>query len=141
MPTQVSRVDVWAATIEDHPGGLHEKLRPLADAGASLAFVIARRTPDKPGPAVVYVTPVRGAKVINAAKKAGFQKTEDMPTLCVEGADRVGLGADITKTLADAGLNLHGFSGAAFGEERSAIYISFDSVDDTMKAARLLRKI
>ena len=47
----VERVDVWAATIEDSPGGLAQSLATLRDAGADLRFIIARRA--EPGKGVV----------------------------------------------------------------------------------------
>ena len=36
MKLKVSRTDVWAATIDDRPGGLADKLDALAAAGANL---------------------------------------------------------------------------------------------------------
>lgn len=140
MAMAVSKVDVWATGIEDRPGALRDKLQPLADAGAELAFMIARRSHEKPDQeAVVFVTPVRGARQINAAKGAGFVKTEQLHTLRVEGEDRPGLGAALTNVLAEAGLNLHGLAGAAI-DGRAVAYLSFDSADDANKAARVLRK-
>ena len=60
MDLFVERVDVWAATIEDKPGGLADVLAVLRDAGANLQFIIARRAPDLPGNGVVFVTPLQG---------------------------------------------------------------------------------
>ena len=60
MGLTVERVDVWAVSIKDQPGGLAAKLAPLAEAGADLEFAVARRAPDKPGTGVVFVTPLRG---------------------------------------------------------------------------------
>ena len=57
MDLSVERVDVWAATIKDQPGGLAKILAPLAEVGADLEFAVARRAPDKPGTGVVFVTP------------------------------------------------------------------------------------
>ena len=48
MKVNIARVDVWAATIEDQPGGLAGKLAALAKAGADLEFVVARRCPTGP---------------------------------------------------------------------------------------------
>ena len=53
----VERVDVWAATIEDKPGGLARVLAELREEGADLQFIIARRA--EPGKGVVFVTPLR----------------------------------------------------------------------------------
>jgi hypothetical protein len=48
MDLLVERVDVWAATIQDKPGGLAGVLGALRDVGADLQFVIARRVQDRP---------------------------------------------------------------------------------------------
>ena len=60
MDLFVERVDVWAATIEDKPGGLADVLAVLRDAGANLQSVIARRARDQPGKGVLFVTPLQG---------------------------------------------------------------------------------
>ena len=62
MPYEITKVDVWAATIEDRPGGLAEKLEVLAEAGADLEFVIARRASESPGTGVVFMAPISGAE-------------------------------------------------------------------------------
>lgn len=138
MKTQ--RVDTWAATIEDHPGGLAAKLTPLAKAGVNLEFIIARRAPEKRGTGVVFVTPIQGAKQTKAAAAAGFAKTGNLHTVRLEGADKAGLGACLTQGLADAGVNLRGFSAAAMGR-KFVCYLALDSGGDAAKVARILRKL
>ena len=140
MALNVSRADVWAASIDDRPGGLAEKLAALAEAGAQLEFVIARRAPDKPGTGVVFLTPLKGAAQIRAAKKAGFEKTESLHSLRVEGPDKPGLGAQMTQALAQAGINLRGLSAAAIGP-RCVVHLALDSVADASKAARILKHL
>ncbi len=49
MDLIVERVDVWAASTVDKPGGLSGILKGLHEAGADLDFIIARRAPEKPG--------------------------------------------------------------------------------------------
>jgi hypothetical protein len=66
MDLLVERVDVWAATIQDRPGGLAEVLATLREAGADLQFIIARRTPGEPGKGIVFVTPLQSAREIRA---------------------------------------------------------------------------
>jgi len=136
----VTRVDVWAASMEDRPGGLAEKLGALAKAGAQLEFVIARRASERPGTGVVFVTPLKGAAQIGAAKKAGFEKTKSLHSLRVEGPDRPGLGAKMTQAMAQAGVNLRGLSAAAIGQ-RCVVHLAFDSTADAAKAARLLKRL
>jgi hypothetical protein len=60
MELSVERVDVWAATIDDKPGGLARVLSVLRDAGVDLQFVVARRTPEASGKGVVFVAPLQG---------------------------------------------------------------------------------
>ena len=138
MRVDVSRVDVWAAGIKDKPGGLAKKLDVLADAGVDLEFVIARRAPDKPGTGVVFVTPIKGPKQIRAAKKAGFEKTESLHGIKIATGHKPGYSAELAGRLADAGINLRGFSGAAISN-RAVLYLAFDSSADTNKAMRLLK--
>ena len=140
MAWSVTKVDVWAAEIADQPGGLARKLRALADAGANLEFVIARRRPDKPGTGVVFLTPLKGAKQTKAAGAAGFAKAKGMHGLRVEGLDKPGTGAALTEALAGAGLNVRGVSGAANGR-RSVLYLAFDTAADAATAAKVLKKL
>jgi len=138
MRMDISRVDVWAASIEDRPGGLAEKLDTLAQAGIDLEFIIARRAPEKPGTGVVFVTPIKGAKQMRVAKKAGFGKTASLHGLRIAAADKPGLGAKLTTQLAEAGINLRGMSGAAIGN-RAVFHLAFDSNADAKKAMRILK--
>ncbi len=140
MKLNVSRTDTWAATIEDRPGGLADKLAALAAAGANLGFIIARRAPEQRGSGVVFVTPLKGAKQVKAAEAAGFQKTESLHSLCAEGADKAGMGAKLTQALADAGINLRGLSAAAIGK-RYVMHVALDSAADAAKAAAVLKKV
>lgn len=139
MPYEVSKVDVWAVTIEDRPGGLAEKLQGLAGAGASLEFIIARRQPEKPKTGVVFVAPISGAAQSRAAKNAGFVKATDMFSLRLEGNDKPGLAAAAAMALGAAGVNMRGFSGASLGK-KAVLYFSFDSADESRKAAQALKK-
>jgi len=137
---KVTRVDTWAASIKDKPGGLEVKLEALAAAGANLEFVIARRAPEKKGTGVVFVTPIKGAKQCAAARKAGFSKTRSLHTVRVEGSDKAGQGSKITQALAEKKLNLRGLSAAAIGRKFVA-HIALDSASDANKAARALRAL
>lgn len=140
MAWEISKVDVWAGTIEDRPGGLNEKLDALSAAGANLEFLIARRAPEHPGTGVVFIAPLSGAKQTGAARKAGMSKADSLYSLRLEGPDKPGLGAKITRQLAEAGINLRGLSAAALGK-RSVVYFAFDSAADANKASKALKKL
>ena len=140
MKLDIARIDVWVAGIEDRPGGLAQTLRGLAEAGANLGFVIARRAPERPEKAVVFAAPIPGAKQEKAARKLGFQKSKSVHGVRVTATDKPGLGFRLTETIADAGINLRGFSGVAVGR-RAVFHIAFDAPSDAAKAVRVLRRI
>jgi hypothetical protein len=135
---KTKRVTTWAAAIEDQPGGLAAKLCALALAGVNLEFLIARRAPDKPGTGVVFITPVEGAKQCRAAKAAGFRKAGNLHTVRIEGDDKPGLGARLTREFADQGLNLRGFSAAAIGN-KFVCHVAVDSETEAAKTVRIGR--
>lgn len=137
---KTERVDTWAASMKDKSGALAAKLKALSAAGVNLEFVIARRAPDKPGTGVVFVTPIKGAKQVRAAKAAGFHKTTNLHTVRVEGPDGRGRGARIVQTLADKGLNLRGLSAAAIAK-KFVCHIAVDSGADAAKAVRILKSL
>jgi hypothetical protein len=137
MAMKATRVDTWAATIKDQPGGLSAKLATLAAAKVNLEFIIARRSAEKPGTGVVFVTPISGAAGLAAAKKAGFKKGASMHTVRIEGPQKAGQGAVITAALADAGINLRGFSAAAIG----AKFVAHAAVDTAAAATKAMKVI
>jgi hypothetical protein len=138
MDGLVERVDVWAANIEDSPGGLAMVLAALREAGADLQFIIARRAAEESGKGVVFVTPLRGDREIRAAAQVGFNVAQSLHSVRVTGQDRPGLAAELTGQLAEAGINLRGFSAAVSGTQYVA-YIAVDSLDDANKAMETLR--
>jgi len=140
MSLTVTKIDVWAAQIEDKPGGLAKLLGTLAGGGANLECVIARRDPSNAGKGVAFLTPVKGANVRKAAKAEGLAPAEKLATLKVEGNDAPGLGFRITSAIADSGVNLRGLSGTVVGRKFVA-YLGFDGNADADKAARALRAL
>jgi hypothetical protein len=140
MSLIVTKVDVWAAEIDDKPGGLAKLLGGLAGAGADLECVIARRDPSKAGKGIAFLTPVKGANVRKAAKAEGLAPAQRLATLKVEGDDSPGLGSRIMSTIAASGLNLRGVSGAVIGR-KFVVYLGFDGTADATKAARALKSL
>ena len=136
---KIARADLWAATIKDKPGGLAAKLGPLSAAGANFQFVFARRQPEKRGNVgVVFVAPLKGAKQLAAARKAGFKKTKSLHAVRVDAANRPRLGARIVAALAEADISLRGFTGAAVSG-KAMLWLAFDTTKDATKAMRVLK--
>lgn len=138
MAMQAERVNVWAGSIEDKPGGLAEVLKALAEAGAELQYVMARRAPDKPGTGVVFLSPVKGAKQTRAAKRMGLHKSKSIYAVRAEGPDRAGLGAEITGALAEKGVNIRGVSASTLGR-KFVLWMALDSSADAAKAVRIVK--
>src|SRR5215471_10333862 len=117
MDLLVEHVDVWAASIQDKPGALATVLAELREAGADLQFIIARRAPEAPGKGVVFVTPLQGDREIQAAADVGFNVSRSLHSVRIMGRDQPGIAALLTQKLADAGINLRGFSGCVIGTQ------------------------
>jgi hypothetical protein len=137
MDLVVEHVDVWAAPIQDKPGGLAQLLKALHKAGADLRFIIARRAPDKPGTGVVFVTPLQGDREVRAASQLGFNVTHSLHTIRVMGLDRPGVIAELTQALGEGGINLRGLAASVIGSQFVA-YVGVDSLEDTHKAIDIL---
>jgi len=140
MGLKVSKVEVWAATIEDRTGGLVHKMAPLSAAGANLEFVIARRVREQPGKAVVFVAPLTGEEQVKGATDAGFRPADGLHPVRIEGPDRPGVGMMLAKALADAGINLKGLSAAAIGK-KFVCYLALDTPEDAEKVVRTVKNL
>lgn len=140
MKLKVMRAVVWAADIEDRPGGLAKKLGALAKVGTNLEFILARRAADSPGMGVVFVAPLKGATQIRAAIDAGFLKTEIMDAVRVEGTNRPGFGSEIAGAIASTGISLRGCSVTAVGK-RFVGYLALDGANEAGRAIRALRRL
>jgi hypothetical protein len=140
MAMKVSRTEVWTAVIDDRAGAVADKLEALAKAGANLELVFARRRPEQPGTGIIFAGPIKGAKVARAAQEAGFAKASDMHGLKVEGGDKPGLGARITRALGNSGVSFRGLSAHAL-RTKFVANVVFDSAEDAAKAAAALKKL
>lgn len=138
MDLIVEKEDVWIAGLEDKPGALAGKLIALAEAGADLDFVIARRSPETPGKGIVFVTPLRGDPELKAASDLGFSAINRLHSVRVEGENQPGIAGRLTDKLARTGINLRGFSGAVIGK-RFVLHLAFDSLEVRDKAIEVVK--
>lgn len=140
MELIVERVEVWAASVKDEPGGLSRILNGLREAGADLDFIIARRAAEKPGTGVVFVTPLRGDREIAAAADLGFNVTNSVHSVRIEGENKAGIAAELTDKLAKEGINLRGLSASVSGA-RFVIFIGLDTAEDAVKAVNIVQQV
>jgi len=137
MAFSVKPVDVYAADTMNRPGMLARLLEALAAAGANLEFVIARRVSENTSRA--FVAPLKGKKVLRAAADVGLVKAAGMHAIRIEGPDRPGLGAAITRAIAAGGINIRGLSAASI-KKQSVSYIAFATKDEMTAAMKAAKK-
>jgi len=140
MALKATRNDVWTATIEDRAGGAAAVLEALAKAKVNLEMVFARRLAEQPGKGMLIVGPIKGKKAEAAALAAGLAKTGVIHGLKLEGGDKPGLGAKITRALGDAGISFRGITAHAIGK-KFVCNLALDSAEDVTRAAALLKKL
>jgi hypothetical protein len=139
MELIVERANVWAASIKDEAGSLSRILTGLREAGADLDFIVARRAAEKPGTGVVFVTPLRGDREIAAAADLGFNVTNSVHSVRIEGENKAGITAELTDKLAKEGINLRGLSASVSGA-RFVTFIGLDNAKDALKTANILQQ-
>lgn len=140
MMLRMTKMDVWMGEIDHQAGGLARTMRAVADFGVDLDGVVARRQSEKPGKGVVYITATDPKVALEMATEAGLRRAPHIATLKLEGTNGPGIGAKITKTIADTGVNLHGLTAAVIGRH-FVCYMGFDSVADMDKAMTALEPL
>lgn len=137
MAFKIKPVEVWAADILNKPGMLARVLEGLSNAGAQLEFLIARKASESTSR--VFVAPLTTAKQKRAALDVGLVPAKGMHAFQIEGPDRKGLGAHITREVASKGINLRGASAAAIGK-KARFYLAFATEADAKSAMAAARK-
>lgn len=140
MSFKMDRVHVWATEVKDEPGGVAAKLSRLDEAGADLEYVHTQRLPEKPGYGVLFVAPVIGNEQVRAARASGLHEVSDPIVMRVEGDNTAGLAHRLKHAWAAAGINLHGAIMTVIGTKFVG-FVTFDSVADANKAARILAEV
>lgn len=137
MHLQVYKVQVWSGVLPDRPGAAAAMLELLARAGADLKFVFTRPRRDDLETSEILLAPIEGPEQTEAARRAGLTPARDSAMLCVEGANRPGIGYELMSRLAVANLTLRGLSVSALGD-RFVAYLAFDNLDTAALALQVL---
>ena len=137
MAYTIKKVDVWAGDIMNRPGALARVLESLRNADAQLEFMIARRVSDSTSR--VFIAPLKGAKQKRAAGDVGLVPAARMHALRIEGPDKAGLGAAITRALGDKDVNIRGASAAAIGK-KAVMYFAFGDELEMKRAVGVIKK-
>lgn len=135
MSYRITPVEVWAGDIVNKPGMLARVLEALTNAGATLEFVIARRV--TVNTSRVFVAPIQDEAHRQAAYEVGLMKAAGMHSVRIDGPDRDGISAEVTRAIADHGINLRGVSCSSSGGH-AVMYFAFESQADAVSAAEAL---
>lgn len=138
MAANVKKVDVWVTDLANHPGTLARVLEALAQAGADLEFLIARQVDENTSR--LFLAPLKGKKQQRAAAEVGLVPAQGMHSIRLEGLNRPGVGAELTRAISVAGLNIRGASAAAMGRQH-VFYLAFNTEDDAKAATKVVRKV
>ena len=134
MAMSVKSAKLWVLDANDRAGLLADTLGPLASAGASLRVVMAYRHPGQTERAAVEVYPIQAEA---AAQAAGMQPSQ-MACLLVEGDDRPGMGAQLSRAIASSGLSMTFLMAQVIGRKFSAA-VGFSSEQDAEAAAKAIK--
>ncbi len=138
MAVTVQKVTLWRTEVKNQPGVLSNVLAPLAEAGADLQVVMGYRYQNDKRKAVIEVCPVSGNKSTTAASKAGLAASA-IPTLLVQGDNKLGLGHAIAEAIAEAGINVT-FLVAQVIDKRFSAVMGFDDEAASKQATALIKK-
>ncbi len=134
MADIVRRVDYFAVSVPNKPGEAARILTALEHAGVSLTgfsgFPEGRR-------AQMDFIAADAAAFKAAAKKAGLTVSAKKTAFIVEGEDRPGAVAELTRKLAEAGINITAMQAVSAGENRYGGLL-WVKPEDVRKAAKVL---
>lgn len=140
MSFKMQRVHVYHTEVKDEPGGIADKLKPLAEVGAQLEYVYSQRSASRPGYGDLYVAPLTTQVHINTARDVGLHEAQEPIVMRVEGDDKSGLAGKLTVAWETAGINLHGMV-MSVHNGKFVGYVTFDSVNDGNRAATILAEL
>jgi hypothetical protein len=135
MADTVRRVEYYHVTVADEPGTAARTLAPLKESGVNLLAYLAFPTGKKQSQIDLF--PENGAALKEAARKGGLALSSAKKAFLIQGDDRTGAVADITRKLADAKINITATAAAAAGGGRYGLIV-WVAPEDYERAAKAL---
>lgn len=134
---QITKEHVWVGAMPDRPGALADTLHELSESGLDLELISVQR--EMPGRSMLFISPLRTQHEIDVAEGAGIVG-DSVRVIRVQGPNAKGLGARIAGALAEARLNIRGYTAAAFGSLHVTVVV-FDHDEDVDAAKRVLERV
>lgn len=125
MGHSIRQVTAVVVQVEDRVGMLHEVLCVLRDAGINMLAIASLR---RHGTALMAIPEDINAVRELAARHGHGISLQTRTVFLIEGDDRVGALCDITKAIADAGINIEDVA-ALSAQRRYAAVLTFADAD------------
>lgn len=134
MPYTIRRVEYYYTTVEDLPGEAYKLLSRLAHLGVNLLAFNA--VPIGPVRTQLTLFPEEGAKLVDAARKAGFTIDGPHLALLVQGDDELGALATVHSKLYQARVNVFASTGVTDGRGSygQILYVRSDEYERAAEA-------
>jgi hypothetical protein len=116
MAENIRRVEYYYVVVKDKPGSGAAVLGPLQEAGVNLLAYLG--FPAGRGKSQIDLVPENPAVFKYAAQKAGLKLSRAKRAFLVDGDDRIGAVADLTRRLAEAKVNVTAACAAGSGAGR-----------------------
>ncbi len=136
----IKKFPMWSVEVDDVSGSLTGLYKALADAGADIEFSLCRPLVDKPGKAILFLSPVTGKKQEDAAKRAYFIPRPDVVGVQIQGPSRVGGNFRLTAALAHEDLTIRALVTTVDGGRFTTVF-ALKSDKDADKAVKVLHKV
>ncbi len=135
MAETIRRVEYQYVVVPDKPGTGAAVLGSLRESGVNLLAYLG--FPSGRGKSQIDLVAENPAALKEAAKRAGVKLSRTKRAFLVEGDDRVGTVADLTRRLATAGVNVTAACATVAGNGRYGMILWVPS-ESYGKAARVL---
>jgi hypothetical protein len=116
MADVVRSVDYYYTMVPDEPGAGLRALAQLKDAGVDLSAYLG--FPAGRGQSQIDLVPQDAGALRRTAEKAGLALTGPKRAFLIQGDDRVGAVADVTRRLSEAQINITATAAASAGGGR-----------------------
>ncbi len=121
MAESMRRVEYYYVVVPDKPGSGAAVLGPLQQAGVNLIAYLG--FPSGRGKSQIDLVPEDPAAFKRAAQQAGLKLSRAKRAFLVEGDDRIGAVADLTRRLAEAKVNVTAACATAAGGGRYGMIV------------------
>ncbi len=135
MAEAVRSVQYYHVTVSDKPGAGASVLQLLKEAGVNLVAYLG--FPSGRGKSQIDLVPEDAESFKEAARRARLKLSRAKRAFLIQGDDRTGAVADLTRKLADAKVNVTAAAAAAAGDGRYGMIV-WVAPRDFAKASKAL---